>query len=75
MCKARLCVCFSGPRKVVFLNSNTSVANATGLTKGEYLFKLTVTDGDENSASDTVAVTVTQSELNTQYFLKMIIAD
>ncbi|XP_073977595.1 dyslexia-associated protein KIAA0319-like protein isoform X1 [Rhodnius prolixus] len=54
--------CVSGPRKVVFLNSNTSVANATGLTKGEYLFKLTVTDGDENSASDTVAVTVTQNK-------------
>ncbi|KAK9507074.1 hypothetical protein O3M35_008896 [Rhynocoris fuscipes] len=52
----------SGPRKVIFNNGNTTIANATGLTKGDYLFKLTVTDGDENSASDVMSVTVTQNK-------------
>lgn len=51
----------SGPTNVVFSNPNSSVTNVTGLTKGEYKFQLTVTDGNSNSATDVVTVTVTQN--------------
>ncbi|XP_071451566.1 dyslexia-associated protein KIAA0319-like protein, partial [Hetaerina americana] len=34
--------------------------NATALTKGVYIFRLTVTDGDENKASENVSITVNQ---------------
>lgn len=52
----------SGPRKTIFKPENSSVTNATQLTKGDYLFKLTVYDEDENSASAFVGVTVTQNK-------------
>ncbi|XP_024084627.1 dyslexia-associated protein KIAA0319-like protein isoform X2 [Cimex lectularius] len=52
----------SGPRKAVFLSSNSSVTNVTGLTKGDYVFQLTVIDGNENSVSDRVTVSVTQNK-------------
>ncbi|KAL1122383.1 hypothetical protein AAG570_003788 [Ranatra chinensis] len=52
----------SGPNKVVFIPVNESVTNASGLTKGEYRFQLTVIDANDNFASDTVIVTVTQNK-------------
>jgi hypothetical protein len=39
------------------------MTNVTGLTKGEYKFQLTVIDGNDNSAYDSVTVAVTQSKL------------
>lgn len=57
----------SGPSKAVFVTANESVTNVTGLTKGEYVFKLTIVDDNGNKNSDTVQVTVTQSE----YFIRI----
>jgi hypothetical protein len=48
---------------VVFSASNSSCTNVTELTKGEYEIQLTVTDDNQNNASDSVVVTVTQSKL------------
>ncbi|KAG8272483.1 hypothetical protein J6590_040638 [Homalodisca vitripennis] len=50
-----------GPGKVEFSAKNESVTNVTSLTKGQYIFKLTVTDGNGNIAANTVSVTVTQN--------------
>lgn len=50
-----------GPSNAVFTNVNGSVTNVTGLTKGNYAFKVYVTDDNKNVASDVVFVTVTQS--------------
>jgi len=52
----------SGPTKVTFTPANESFTNVTGLTKGAYQFKLTVMDGNENTASDTVSITVNQNK-------------
>jgi hypothetical protein len=47
---------------VVFSAGNSSHTNVTELTKGEYEIQLTVTDDSQNSATDSVVVTVTQSK-------------
>ncbi|XP_012263450.2 dyslexia-associated protein KIAA0319-like protein [Athalia rosae] len=52
----------NGPNQVTFAAANESVTNITGLTKGEYTFKLTVVDEDGNKDSDTITVTVTQNK-------------
>lgn len=52
-----------GPSNAVFQLSNISQPNVTSLTKGNYIFKLTVTDDNGNVASDTVYVLVNQSKL------------
>ncbi|XP_053610675.1 dyslexia-associated protein KIAA0319 [Plodia interpunctella] len=54
--------CLSGPTNSSIINFNESVANATSLTKGEYMFSLTVLDDNGNTASDNVSVTVTQNQ-------------
>ncbi|XP_013199393.2 dyslexia-associated protein KIAA0319 [Amyelois transitella] len=54
--------CLSGPTNSNIINFNESVANATGLTKGQYVFSLTVLDDNGNSATDNVSVTVTQNK-------------
>lgn len=54
--------CLSGPTNSNIISFNESVANATALTKGQYVFSLTVLDDNGNSASDNVSVTVTQSK-------------
>ncbi|KAL4708995.1 hypothetical protein ACJJTC_005856 [Scirpophaga incertulas] len=54
--------CLGGPTNSNIVNFNESVANATGLTKGQYVFSLTVLDDNGNSASDNVSVTVTQNK-------------
>ncbi|KAF9805268.1 hypothetical protein SFRURICE_014019 [Spodoptera frugiperda] len=54
--------CLSGPTNSNIINFNESVANATALTKGQYVFSLTVLDDNGNSASDNVTVTVTQNK-------------
>lgn len=51
-----------GPSTSVITPVNGSSPNVTSLTKGLYVFKLTVTDDNGNLASDTVAVLVTQSK-------------
>lgn len=51
-----------GPSAAVFANMNGSITNVTGLTKGNYVFKVSVTDDNNNVAFDTVYVTVNQSE-------------
>ncbi len=52
----------SGPNDAALINGTGVRANATGLTKGHYAFKLTVKNGQGNSASDVVEVTVTQDQ-------------
>lgn len=54
--------CYSGPNNAEFATVNGSVTNITKLTKGDYVFKLTVVDDDGNADSDTVNVKVTQSK-------------
>ncbi|XP_063537296.1 dyslexia-associated protein KIAA0319 [Cydia strobilella] len=54
--------CLVGPTNSTILNFNESVANATGLTKGQYVFSLTVLDDNGNSASDNVTVNVAQNQ-------------
>lgn len=51
-----------GPSTVAFENLNASKTNVTGLTKGTYMFKVTVIDDSNNIASDKVYVLVNQSE-------------
>ncbi|XP_037047576.1 dyslexia-associated protein KIAA0319-like protein [Bradysia coprophila] len=52
----------SGPTVVTILNSNASIANATGMTIGSYSFELSVIDENKNNASDKVTVTVIQEK-------------
>ncbi|CAG9564693.1 unnamed protein product [Danaus chrysippus] len=54
--------CLSGPTNSNIINYNESVANATSLTKGQYIFELTVLDDNGNSATDEVMITVTQNK-------------
>ncbi|XP_053692975.1 dyslexia-associated protein KIAA0319-like protein [Sabethes cyaneus] len=54
----------SGPSTAVILDGNSSLANATSLTIGEYIFELAVGDEANNNASDRVKITVVQ-ERNT----------
>ncbi|KAJ8931838.1 hypothetical protein NQ314_015235, partial [Rhamnusium bicolor] len=51
-----------GPSTVTFENANFSKTNVTGLTKGLYTFKVSVTDDNKNVASDKVYVTVNQNK-------------
>ncbi|XP_014214907.1 dyslexia-associated protein KIAA0319-like protein [Copidosoma floridanum] len=51
-----------GPNKAVFAVSNASITNVTKLTKGDYLFQLTVIDDSGNKDSDTVQLKVTQNK-------------
>ncbi|XP_068617646.1 dyslexia-associated protein KIAA0319 [Battus philenor] len=54
--------CLSGPTNSNIVGFNESIANATALTKGQYVFSLTVLDDNGNSATDNVTVTVTQNK-------------
>lgn len=58
-----------GPSKVVFSACNSSRTNVTELTKGEYEIQLTVTDDNQNSATDSVVVTVTQSKFPITFYM------
>ncbi|XP_033160582.1 dyslexia-associated protein KIAA0319 [Drosophila mauritiana] len=50
----------SGPNNAVILKSNSSIANATSLTLGLYEFELTVSDENNNTATDTTWVKIVQ---------------
>ncbi|XP_044740297.1 dyslexia-associated protein KIAA0319-like protein [Chrysoperla carnea] len=50
----------SGPSNVFIQNANASKTNVTNLTRGQYVFRLTVTDDSGNAATDLVVVNVTQ---------------
>lgn len=50
-----------GPSTVAFLSVNSSKTNVTGLTKGQYSFKVYVTDDNNNIANDIMFVTVEQN--------------
>ncbi|CAG4952006.1 unnamed protein product [Colias eurytheme] len=54
--------CLSGPTNSNIINFNESIANATSLTKGQYVFSLTVLDDNGNTATKNVTVTVTQNK-------------
>ncbi|XP_047521551.1 dyslexia-associated protein KIAA0319-like protein isoform X3 [Pieris napi] len=54
--------CLSGPTNSNIITFNESIANATQLTKGLYVFSLTVLDDNGNTATDNVTVTVTQNK-------------
>lgn len=51
-----------GPSTVTFENMTASKTNVTGLTKGLYIFSVSVTDDNNNVAHDKVYVTVIQSK-------------
>lgn len=53
--------CYSGPNNAEIGAANESITNITKLTKGDYVFKLTVVDDNGNANSDAVNVKVTQS--------------
>lgn len=50
----------SGPSTSLILNANDSLANATTLTLGIYVFEVTVIDENSNNATDRVKITVIQ---------------
>ncbi|XP_032664375.1 dyslexia-associated protein KIAA0319-like protein [Odontomachus brunneus] len=52
----------SGPNNAEFAAVNESVTNITKLTKGDYVFKLTVVDDNGNIDSDIVNVKITQNK-------------
>ncbi|XP_034230369.1 dyslexia-associated protein KIAA0319-like protein [Thrips palmi] len=52
----------AGSNPVAFTTPNMSHTNATDLTKGDYEFRITVTDENNNTASGSVFVTVTQNQ-------------
>ncbi|XP_050082789.1 dyslexia-associated protein KIAA0319-like protein [Anopheles aquasalis] len=52
----------SGPNMALILNQNASIANATSLTIGEYIFELVVSDEANNNARDQVRITVVQEK-------------
>ncbi|XP_030751271.1 dyslexia-associated protein KIAA0319 homolog [Sitophilus oryzae] len=51
-----------GPSTVTFVNANMSKTNVTGLTKGTYTLKISVTDDNNNVANDIVYVIVNQNQ-------------
>lgn len=53
----------SGPATSIILNANNTIANATMLTLGDYIFEVTVIDESNNNASDRVKITVIQGKL------------
>ncbi|CAK1555617.1 unnamed protein product [Leptosia nina] len=54
--------CLSGPTNSNIIGFNETIANATTLTKGQYVFSLTVLDDNGNTATDNITVTVTQNK-------------
>lgn len=50
-----------GPSTVIFENASLSKTNVTGLTKGVYTLKLSVTDDNNNVANDLTYIIVNQS--------------
>ncbi|KAL7026936.1 hypothetical protein ACKWTF_005240 [Chironomus riparius] len=52
----------SGPSNSVILSANSSLANATSLTLGDYIYEVTVIDENNNNATDRVKVTVIQEK-------------
>ncbi|KAG5899774.1 hypothetical protein JTB14_006109 [Gonioctena quinquepunctata] len=51
-----------GPSTVTFLDANATKTNVTGLTKGVYCLKVSVTDENKNVANDKVYVIVNQNK-------------
>lgn len=58
---------------MMFSASNSSHTNVTELTKGEYEIQLTVTDDNDNNASDSVVITVTQSKFVSRYAVLLFV--
>ncbi len=52
----------SGPNTATLTNTTSPVASATGLVAGTYVFELTVTDNEDNSATDTVTIVATSTD-------------
>uniref|UniRef100_A0A182P486 MANSC domain-containing protein n=1 Tax=Anopheles epiroticus TaxID=199890 RepID=A0A182P486_9DIPT len=52
----------SGPNTAVIEQANASIANATAMTIGDYVFELTVSDEASNNATDRVRITVVQEK-------------
>lgn len=50
-----------GPTEAVFSDPTVVSATVSGLEEGDYVFKLTVTDNDDNSSSDQVTIMVKAS--------------
>ncbi|MBM1106784.1 PQQ-dependent sugar dehydrogenase [Aurantibacter crassamenti] len=54
----------SGPNNANLANSNTSTLTATNLVEGDYIFRLTVTDDENDSIYDEVTVSVLKDSGN-----------
>jgi poly(3-hydroxybutyrate) depolymerase/uncharacterized protein (DUF2141 family) len=50
----------SGPTGITIVNATTVKADVVGMSPGEYVFELTVTDNNGATATDQVKITVTQ---------------
>ena len=62
----------SGPSISFIVNANNTVANATSLTLGDYIFEVTAIDESNNTASDRVKITVIQGEMKS-FFMWILI--
>lgn len=58
----------SGPSNSLILNANDSIANATALTLGDYVFEVIVIDENNNNATDRVKITVIQGKF--EFYLR-----
>jgi PKD repeat protein len=63
----------SGPSNSLILNANDSIANATSLTLGDYIFEVTVIDENNNNATDRVKITVIQGKFKYYVNLKCLL--
>ena len=57
----------SGPNTAKILNDTSMIANATDLTIGNYVFKVSVVDENQMNDSATVMVTIVQGAVNTHF--------
>jgi hypothetical protein len=63
----------SGPNSATISNSTSSVASATGLITGTYVFKLTCTDNSSATSSATLTIVVQSAETYTLSGFKQVV--
>lgn len=63
----------SGPGLTSIMNNTSSIATATGLQQGVYVFNLRITDSNGNIANDTVQILVNDGGVNKLIFIKRVL--